>query len=277
MSELLDPRGRESDGCLRSGMKSPLFAACVIAMGVLLSAGSPPPLSIGPATIGGPGSNAPVELYRPAGPGPFPAMVILHGCDGIGRHYREWARRLSDWGYLTLLVDSFRPRGMRSVCNRGRDVPPEAQATDGKAAAAFLATQPDVRGRRIGVIGFSHGGWAVLKAVLADSDGPRFAAAIAFYPGCEAPTAPLVTDTLILIGDADDWTPAERCARWGRSVDPAGHSLVLRIYHGALHGFDAPLPPHAYAGHWVGRDDAAADGAIAETRIFLAARLQADR
>jgi poly(3-hydroxybutyrate) depolymerase len=160
MSELLDPRGRESDGCLRSGMKSPLFAACVIAMGVLLSAGSPPPLSIGPATIGGPGSNAPVELYRPAGPGPFPAMVILHGCDGIGRHYREWARRLSDWGYLTLLVDSFRPRGMRSVCNRGRDVPPEAQAADGKAAAAFLAAQPDVQGGRIGVIGFSHGGWA---------------------------------------------------------------------------------------------------------------------
>jgi dienelactone hydrolase len=117
----------------------------------------------------------------------------------------------------------------------------------------------------------------VLKAVLADSEGPRFAAAIAFYPGCEAPAAPLMTDTLILIGDADDWTPAARCERWSQTVDRAGHALALRIYHGAPHGFDAPLPPHFYAGHWVGRNDAAADAAIAEARIFLAARLQAGR
>jgi hypothetical protein len=53
-------------------MKSPLFGAGVIAMGLLLSAASPPPLSIGPATVGGPGSNAPGELTIPLGQGRFP-------------------------------------------------------------------------------------------------------------------------------------------------------------------------------------------------------------
>ena len=58
----------------------------------------------------------------------------------------------------------------------------------------------------------------MLKAVLAGlvrrPDEPAFAAAVAYYPGCDSPASPLETDTLILIGDADDWTPAARCARW---------------------------------------------------------------
>jgi dienelactone hydrolase len=127
------------------------------------------------------------------------------------------------------------------------------------------------------VIGFSHGGWAVLKAVLADAlaqDRVRaFAAAVAFYPGCDPPGSPLITDTLILIGDADDWTPVSRCMRWRDSVQTNGHLLMMQIYPGALHSFDAVLPPHRYVGHWIGRDPAAADDAIERTRDFLAAHL----
>ena len=69
-------------------------------------------------------------------------------------------------GFAALLIDSFRPRGYREVCNRGRLVPPEAQARDAFDGAAYLRAAPEVRARRVGVIGFSHGGWAVLKAVL---------------------------------------------------------------------------------------------------------------
>ena len=228
-----------------------------------------------PAKVGPPRSDAPAELYRPAGPGPFPAVVVLHGRDGIGPHYRLWARRLRAWGYAALMIDSFRPRGYRSVCNRGRLVPPEDQAADALAAGAWLAAQRFVRPGRVGVIGFSHGGWAVLKAVLGrHAEGPPFAAAVAFYPACARPAAPLATDTLILIGDADDWTPARFCLAWRSQADAAGHAVDLTIYPGALHGFDSPLPPHRFAGHRVGGSPAAAAAAIAATRGFLAARLQ---
>ena len=190
-------------------------------------------------------------------------------------HYRNWARHLAQWGYAALMIDSFRPRGFTEVCNHGELVPPEVQARDAFDAAAYLRTSLHVT--KIGVIGFSHGGWAVLKAVLAGvvrrSDEPPFAAAVAFYPGCDPPAAPLETDTLILIGEADDWTPAARCQRWVALARADGHALQIKTYSGALHGFDAPAMPHDYAGHHVGRDPAAAADATAETKAFLAARL----
>jgi dienelactone hydrolase len=237
------------------------------------SAAAAQPLSFGPASVGPPLSNAAAELFEPSPAGPHPAMVVLHGCNGVERHERLWAQQLTEWGYVTLLVDSFRPRNLTSVCNHGMLIPPQLQAADAFAAALYLRSRPEVRGDRIGVIGFSHGGWAVLKAVqqgLARLAGtPPFAAAIAFYPGCDPPVAPLETDTLILIGEADDWTPVERCRRWVELAQRNGHVLRIKTYPGALHAFDAPSVPHFFAGHYIGRESAAAADALGETRAFL--------
>lgn len=232
------------------------------------------------ANVGRPLSGAPAELYLPAGIPPIAAVVVLHGCDGIGPHYRQWAQRLADWGYAALLIDSFGPRGFQEVCNRGLLLPPETQARDAFDGAAYLRVAPRVRARRIGVIGFSHGGWAVLKAVLAGlvrrANEPAFAAAVAFYPGCDPrdpPGRPLETDTLILIGSADDWTPVGRCAKWRNAVQTDQQVLQMKIYPGARHGFDAPRPPHFYAGHYVGQDPTALADSLTETRRFLDRRL----
>lgn len=216
---------------------------------------------------------AAAELYQPSVAGPHPAVVVLHGCNGVGLHERVWSQQLAAWGYVALLVDSFRPRGIVTVCNEGMRVPPRLQAQDAFAAAAYLRSGPEVVGGRIGVIGFSHGGWAVLKAVQAGlarpPNVPPFAAAVAFYPGCDPPAAPLESDTLILIGGADDWTPAERCQRWVNLVQRNGHIVQLKIYPGALHSFDAPAMPHFFAGHYIGRDPAAASDAVVETKEFF--------
>ncbi len=246
-------------GCARAGF-SPISAQPVFSA----------------ATVGGPRSGKAAELYLPSGKGPFPAMVELPGCDGVGPHDRVWARRLAGWGYAALLVDSFRPRGVRNVCGRGRVVPPEAQAADAFRAAVWLRTRKDVVSSRIGVIGFSHGGWAVLEAALADAPTggtSPFAVAIAYYPGCERPSAPLMTDTLILIGGNDDWTPPARCRRWTRSVDRHGHALAMVMYPGALHGFDTNARMHRYLGHRLGGDRTAATDAAQRVQQFLAARL----
>ncbi len=236
--------------------------------------------SFDPAKVGPPRSDAPAELYLPIGAAPSAAVVVLHGCDGVGPHYREWARRLAGWGYAALLIDSFGPRGFREVCNQGLLVPPEEQVRDAFEGAAYLRSVRAVRARQVGVIGFSHGGWAVLKAVLAGfvrrPGEPAFAAAVAYYPGCDPrdpPRAPLETDTLILIGDADDWTPLTRCVRWRDAVRTTGHVLQMKIYAGARHGFDSPRPLHFFAGHYVGLDPSALTDALLETRKFLDRRL----
>jgi len=233
-------------------------------------------------SVGGPGSGARAELFMPTGATPTAAIVVLHGCNGVGRHDRVWAAQLAQWGYAALLIDSFRPRGFTEVCNRGRLVPPEAQARDAFDAAFYLRARLDIRAQRVGVIGFSHGGWAVLKAVLAGTirrtDEPPFAAAVAFYPGCDPPGgAALETDTLILIGDNDEWTPPARCERWRDQVAPNGRTLQMKVYPGARHAFDALALPHYFAGHYIGRDPAAAVDAPIETRAFFAPRLGAPR
>lgn len=239
------------------------------------------PLTFDADTVGGPASNARAELSAPAMAGPFPAIVVLHGCDGVGRHARLWAQQLVAWRYVAIVVDSFRPRDITTVCNHGMLVPPQLQALDAFNAADYLRRQPNVVGDRMGVIGFSHGGWAVLKAVLADlvwqAATKPFAAAVAFYPGCDPPHSALQTDTLILIGEADDWTPPDRCARWRDAVETNGHSVRMKTYPGALHSFDAPAMPHMHAGHYIGRNPEAASDALAETRSFLDAHLSPPR
>jgi len=274
---------------LRKRLPACLLAASLTAFATLAATGAqiPPPASPVPtaalafnaATVGGPDSHAPAELFRPEGAGPFPAVVVLHPCNGVTAHTRNWARRLVSWGYVAMVVDSFGPRHVRTVCTRGRLVPPELRARDALAAADYLRSRPDVQPGRIGLIGFSHGGWTVLKTVLARDAGVTvthpFAAAVAFYPGCQVPRSELLTDTLILIGDADDWTPASRCERWRDTVAKNDHTVELVMYPGALHAFDANNGPHAFAGHWIGGNPAAAEAAFTRTQAFFRQHLMA--
>jgi dienelactone hydrolase len=229
--------------------------------------------------VGGPNSTKHGELFMPETTGPVPAVVVLHGCDGIGKHYRDWARLLRSWGYAALMIDSFGPRGQSNVCHRGNLVPPSERLKDALRAADYLRSLPTIRKDRIGVIGFSHGGWTVLNVVLqqrvAWAGGTPFAAAVAYYPSCQNAALSLVTDTLILIGEDDDWTPARDCRRWREAARTNGHVLDLKIYPGARHGFDSSIPMHNYLGHLLGRDEVAAPDAESLTRAFFAQRLMA--
>jgi dienelactone hydrolase len=55
-------------------------------------------------------------LIKPAGPGPFPAIVLMHQCGGLNVAVAAWARAAVSHGYAVLLVDSLAPRSVKSVC-----------------------------------------------------------------------------------------------------------------------------------------------------------------
>jgi dienelactone hydrolase len=42
-------------------------------------------------------------------------MVVLHGCSGVVPHDRVCAQQLVAWGYIAVLVDSFRPRDQQRL------------------------------------------------------------------------------------------------------------------------------------------------------------------
>ena len=56
-------------------------------------------------------------LSKPAGQGPFPAVVLLHQCNGLDDVVGPlWEKRLVGWGYVVLRIDSLAPRYLKNVC-----------------------------------------------------------------------------------------------------------------------------------------------------------------
>jgi len=225
-----------------------------------------------------PDSGLSAELGGPLNYGaPFPAVVVLHGCAGIFGHSAVIADRLSSWGYVTLAVDSFGPRGF-GIANRcGRGSPD--QAFDAYAALRYLSQLDFVDPARVAVFGQSMGGDMALDAVDRDLAAQffteRFRAAIAYYPYCGIPAATMTAPTLILIGDADETSPVERCREMVAHARPDGAPIALTVYPGVHHNFDiAQLTPGVrFRGFWLEYNEPAAKDAEEKTRAFLAAHL----
>ena len=282
-------------------MRAPLFALLVLAgcaaPGATEVAGEAPRSQFA--------LSIPIEVKRPEGPGPFPAVVILHDCSGLGPHSsgapRRWSHVLVPLGYVVLIPDSFSTRGFPAgVCTdpspERRDVSPAHRVRDAYEALAYARSLPYVDGRHVGVMGGSHGGSTTLAAMAAPQEGyvsddhPGFAAALALYPGCGArygeweprgtgayrPLAPL----RILAGEKDDWTPAAPCERLAERSQAAGYPVTIKVYPGAQHGFDGTSPVHYDArrvngnapggrGATTGGDPAARADATAEVKAFF--------
>lgn len=148
------------------------------------------------------------RLTKPEGNGPFPAIVLLHGFDGMSKHYDAWAQRLSSWGYVALQIDSIGPSEKSSLNNL-----PSKKAEDFCAAKQYLTNLPFVDDKRIGAIALSQRGASALVAFCARNVTTKrenaFRATVAFYPYCYKSLFHLDSPILILIGDQDDWCPAE--------------------------------------------------------------------
>jgi dienelactone hydrolase len=189
----------------------------------------------GSATLSG-------DLFMPAGAGPYPTVILLHGCSGITRSVTVWAAWLVSEGYGALVLDSFTGRGLTTVCGDSRPLRGDVRAHDVFAAVARLRTVAGVDGSRIAVMGFSHGGWTALWAWRTQERYPeaRLKALIAFYPAC-GPTLPAgdAPPLLMLLGGQDDWTPATPCLEMATAARKAGRAVTAVVYPEARHAFDA--------------------------------------
>jgi dienelactone hydrolase len=194
-------------------------------------------------------------LFRPAGTGPFPAVVALHACDGlssgeasIDEHYLEWGEHLMKAGFAVLFPDSFGSRGLASQCRlRQRAVrASRTRINDAIAARHWLQAQPWVMADRVSLLGWSHGATTTLWAIRRHSGHerdktPDFRSAVAFYPNCQR-TGALAWSaripTLILIGRVDDWTLASACEQMIAGARGRSAGALIVIYPGAYHDFD---------------------------------------
>ena len=204
------------------------------------------------------------QLYKPEGTGPFPTVIALHGCGGLGGHsdsvlprYREWAERLLKSGNAVLLPDSYGLRELGPQC-RVKEIHVKARrerVTDIAASHAWLMNQSWVARDRVSLMGWANGAsallWAVRPQSVAREAGPDFRAAIAFYPDCRISAGlgwSTRVPTLVLIGGNDDVSSPPACRQMVEGAH--GRSALARIvvYPGAYHDFDrANTPLHAAA------------------------------
>ena len=197
-------------------------------------------------------------VFLPDGPVPRGSVVALHGCGGLyasrGEHrgqlnarHQAMADMLVGQGYAAVFPDSLTPRGESELCTQkmgSRQINQTQRRADTLGTLVWVAAQPWATSGRIALLGWSHGGSAVLAATdLSRADVraqlPQPALAVAFYPGCSAalksgyrPSARLV----LMLGEKDDWTPPAPCVDLGKAVD-----AEVNLYADSYHDFDNPV------------------------------------
>jgi len=280
-------------------------ARLLAALGVLvLGGGAGAESAVAPETIRFPSADGTTSLvgflFLPDGPGPHPAIVLLHGRSGpysslargvytaatlSGRHL-AWGRFWQEQGYVALLVDSFGPRGYPAGFPRDsyrqRPAAVSEQAVrplDAYGALAYLRARTDVMGDRVGLQGWSNGAMTALVTMADTAPGitrptpaTGFRAAVALYPGCDmehvkrrfAPYAPV----LLLIASADDEVSPKACESLAARSRAAGAPVEIVVYDGAEHNFDDPGRAKQ-AGEANRR--ATADARVRAARLFEAA------
>jgi len=217
------------------------------------------------------------KLFHPAGPGPWPAVIMMPDAGGIRPAFEHMARRLADAGYVVLLPNPFYREGRATSLQlagsfadeayRKRIYPliatltPERIRADSAAELDFLAKDPRVKGPRVGVVGYCMSG---SLAVRIAADHPAVVAAAASNHGgrlaTEAPDSPhrRVGDVRgeLYFGHADQDAsmPADAIARLEEALKQSGARYRSELLPGARHGYaveDAPaFDPGASEHHW---------------------------
>ncbi|RPI95812.1 MAG: alpha/beta fold hydrolase, partial [Chloroflexi bacterium] len=98
-------------------------------------------------------------LHRPAAAGPSPVVLLLHGFTGQHiedqRLFVQFARCLADGGYAVLRFDFY---GSGDSDGEFDQFTMRSEVADAVTALDWLAAQPGLDIKRIGVVGLSMGG-----------------------------------------------------------------------------------------------------------------------
>jgi dienelactone hydrolase len=219
-----------------------------------------PPLNFKPVSFDpdirdsiGPDVSIGNKTFKPSGPGPFPAVVLMHGCGGVQiPHIRQHAQELLSAGYVVLVTDSYEPRGAKN-CASGV-IGGSVGVADAYAALAFLSEKSFVDRFRVYQVGFSWG--AIISTMLASPQSAsivgatqRFAATVSTYGACsyQDKYRLLLRDSdrpvLMLLGEKDQELPSTTCFPLLPELKALGSPVEWVLYPGATHTWDQPSQP----------------------------------
>lgn len=254
-----------------------------------------------PASHLGEGKTLRAQYFAPDAKSDAPraAVILLHGCGGVGAKGELNARHTmwKDWyvarGFVVLFPESFSSRGYEQICTQkfgDRSIKQADRVNDVRAAKRWLEARKEVDPKKLVLMGWSHGGGTTLATITTERAGgeisgasgsptktlvtasgaspsttaadtplneptkstlppgpseTNFVAAISFYPGCtsyakSARIPKLSAPLTLLIGEADDWTPAEPCKAFVKRLQENKQAATITTFPGAFHDFDNP-------------------------------------
>jgi dienelactone hydrolase len=194
-------------------------------------------------------------IFKPEGKGPFPALVLLHGCGGIyEKGMRQWIAAALKQGYAVMAVDSM--RGHATNCVAPLKVSTGQRIKDAYDALDHLRKLPSIDSKRVAVVGFSQGGAVALLLASQEFSAmyapqSRFAAVAAVYPLCyfsarygkydtELLRTDIDTPLLVLMGGEDTYTPAYDCLFNFQKLQGRGAPVDWHIFPQATYCWDTP-------------------------------------
>ncbi|MGB1169173.1 MAG: dienelactone hydrolase family protein [Flavobacteriaceae bacterium] len=179
----------------------------------------------------------------------YPLIIGVAGSMGWRKHHLDYLKMYQEEGYATFQLNSFKSRGITSTVGSQDEVTIAAVILDAYKALEQLSKHPKINRDKVALTGWSLGGgvtlfagWMPLKEAITDQ--VSFAAHLAFYPPCfinpenlSFTKAPIH----ILIGEADNWTPAKPCVNLVEKLSDKTNISII-TYPDAHHGFDSEEP-----------------------------------
>lgn len=201
------------------------------------------------------------RLYTPAEcvDGKLPAVIIQHGSGSPNVDwYRRLPKALNENGVVAIVPDSFSARGIGGTGTDQTRLSKANRIYDTFAVFRYLQTHPCVDPDRIGLTGYSFGGIVAIDSVesaLADrlGGGHVYKATLPVYPSCQATfkeTSPTKTKVHMLLGAADNYTPASYCLDSIEKRRSKGWNISATVYEGAHHGFNLEISERRLPNHW---------------------------
>ena len=179
----------------------------------------------------------------------FPLIIGVAGSLGWRKHHYEYIKMYQEMGFATFELNSFQSRNITSTVGSQVEITTATMILDAYRAFEKLAKHPNIDKDRVSITGWSLGGavtlfsaWKPVKEAI--TSDLKFASHLAFYPPCFFdPENTEFTDSPIhiLIGELDNWTPADPCLKFVNKISN-NSNVDLTIYANSHHSFDSEEP-----------------------------------